>query len=213
MGGRKGGEGQAKLGRPVERERMWEGQTGMSSPNMRREILQARGVKQGGWLGYPRVDTPVPCRQAGSQADEGRVGQQSGLMRNPRPGKPCCSGGARGVGCARARGAPGHMGGKGLDSSPVNCWERVVQCRGGGSAGGGDSGTASNWRQRARFSARWRLRSQPKSRMRTKPAGRIGSRKRRMNSAASRVMTRCWLWWRSSFQRQETFPSAHVSKR
>ncbi len=115
MGGRKGGEGQAKLGRPVERERMWEGQTGMSSPNMRREILQARGVKQGGWLGYPRVDTPVPCRQAGSQADEGRVGQQSGLMRNPRPGKPCCSGGARGVGFARARGAPGHMGGKGLE--------------------------------------------------------------------------------------------------
>ena len=101
---------------------MREGQTGMSSPNMTREILQARGVKQGGWLGYPRVDTPVPRRQEGSQADDGRVEQQSGLMRNPLPGTPCCSGGARGVGFASALGAPGHTGGKGSESSPVNCW-------------------------------------------------------------------------------------------
>lgn len=114
---RRRGEGEAWApgGEGVERERMREGQTGISSPNMTREIRQARGAKQGGWLGDPRVDTPGPRRQEGSQADDGRVEQQSGLLRNPLPGKPCGAGGARGEGFASARGVPGHTGGKGSD--------------------------------------------------------------------------------------------------
>jgi hypothetical protein len=70
------------------------------------------------------------------------------------------------------------------------------------------------WRwilHRARTRRRLRLASSPKWRTLTKPEGRTWSRKRRMNSTASRVMTLLRLLCLESRQRKRTCPLSRLS--
>jgi hypothetical protein len=112
LGGCEGGDGEADLEGPVEREGVVKGRAGMSSPKVRRAMMQARGVKQERCLGLPAVDTPVHHRQERSQADDDGVGGKHGLMKHPLPGEPRCASGAGAVWCASAPGVPGHTGGR-----------------------------------------------------------------------------------------------------